>query len=317
MNPEIFSEWMRKQGHHVIRTNSSYWYNQGPRVYQAFPYHWVITIPEEELSDFVRNNKIVGLRYSTPLEASEGCLSYHAIYEKEEGAYSLEALGKWSRKNIRRGLKNCVVEPISFDKLAIDGWALQNDTLQRQGRNLNLTQGAWEKKCLLAKNLQGFTAWGAFVNGKLAASVITFQMNDWMYMLYQQCQREYLSLHVNNALSYTVTSAVLKQEGINSVLYGLHSLDAPSSVDEFKFRMGYKAKMVRQRVYFNSILANGVKTTTHTMLQKLQHRYPHNPTLAKAEGMVRFYLQGKLPLEQQPYPFSFEEKVTERNLLES
>ena len=37
MNSETFAEWLRRQGHRVYRTASSYWYEAGPRVLQAFP----------------------------------------------------------------------------------------------------------------------------------------------------------------------------------------------------------------------------------------------------------------------------------------
>jgi hypothetical protein len=34
----------------------------------------------------------------------------------------------------------------------------------------------------------------------------------------------------------------------------------------------------------------------------LAKRYPENPFLAKVEGMVRFYEQGKMSLDQQELP---------------
>ena len=51
MNAENFSEWQRRQKHKVIRTKSSYWYEASPHVFQAFPFHWVITPSEKEVND--------------------------------------------------------------------------------------------------------------------------------------------------------------------------------------------------------------------------------------------------------------------------
>ncbi|MBI5648846.1 MAG: hypothetical protein HZC40_00105 [Chloroflexi bacterium] len=300
MTPDIFAEWLSRQKYTVIRTASSYWYNQVPRVYQAFPYHWIIQPSDCELSNFLRENKSVGLRYSTSLDAIEGAVSYHAVYENS--VYGFENLGKWARKNVRRGLKNCNVQPISFETLAEEGWALQLDTLDRQGRRLELAKEIWRKRCLAACDLPGFEAWGALVAGRLAASVITFQMEDCCYMLYQQCHRDYLPVHVNNALSFVVTQTMINRPQIHSIFYGLHSLDAPSSVDEFKFRMGYTAKPVRQRVVFHPYLAPLFNRVSHAAVRGLLHWQPGHPTLAKAEGMMRFYLQGKLPLDKQELP---------------
>ena len=300
MNPEIFAEWLRRQGHKVARTASSYWVEFGPRVFQAFPYHWVIEPTEEELVGFLKEQKAIGMRYSTPITASLGSLSYHAIYTAS--SYDLENLGKWARKNVRRGLTRCNIEPISFDRLSDEGWSLQQDTLNRQGRRLKFAQEDWGKLCLSAKDLPGFEAWGALVGKRLAASVITFRMDDWCYMLYQQCHHLFLADHVNNALSYVVTQTMIHTTSVKSILYGLHSLDAPASVDEFKFRMGYAARPVCQRVVFNPMIAPFVNSLTYTGLKAMQSLFPGKSALAKAEGMLRFYLQGKRPLTQQDWP---------------
>jgi len=300
MSPEVFAEWLRRQGHHVIRTASSYWFNQGPRVYQAFPYHWIIQPTETELLQFLRQTAAMGLRYSTSLDFPTGHISYHAIYEGN--SYGFDSLGKWARKNVRRGLKNCSVEPISLERLSEDGWLLQRDTLDRQGRRLNLTKDKWETICSSAKDLPGFEAWGALCDGRLAASVITFLMDDCIYMLYQQCYREYLTEHVNNALSFVVTQTVTGRPQVRSILYGLHSLDAPANVDEFKFRMGYTAKAVRQRVVFHPRLTPFFNNATYKFVRLLSRLRPGDPVLAKAEGMFRFYLEGQRPLNQQTWP---------------
>jgi hypothetical protein len=74
--PEIFGEWMKRQGQQVFRTSSSFWHEQGPRVFQAFPYHWLITPSEKEITDFLREHQSIGLRYSTPMDTPTGYLSY-------------------------------------------------------------------------------------------------------------------------------------------------------------------------------------------------------------------------------------------------
>jgi hypothetical protein len=306
MSPDIFAEWFYRQGHSVLRTESSYWVDFGPRVYQAFPYHWLLTPTEEELNRFLQKNKLIGLRYSTPIDAPIGRISYHAVYEDE--TYEISQLSKWSRKNVRRGLRNCTVESISFDQLAKDGWELQVDTLDRQQHSYNTedVKSTWKSRCMAAKGLPGFEAWGAIVEGQLAASVITFLMDDCIYMLYQQCHRDFLREHVNNALGYVVTNTMIKRPEVKTILYGLHSLDAPSSVDEFKFRMGYSAKPVRQRVVFHPWFSPLFNSMTHRVLKAVTNLRANNLVLAKSEGMVRFYLEGKRPLEEQARPNALE-----------
>jgi hypothetical protein len=300
MKADIFAEWLRCHGHQVVRTESSYWYDAGPRVFQAFPYHWIIQPSSQELRALMLGRGIVALRYSTPASVPPGCISYHAVYDRPY--YTLEGLDRRSRQNVRAGLKNCHVEPISFERYAEEGSLLERDTLDRQGRRKKQWQEMWRQQCVAAAKLPGFEVWGAIADNRLAASLLTFQMEDCCEMIFQQCHRDYLSARVNNALTFVVTQTMLNRPGIRSVFYALHSLDAPCSVDEFKFRMGYTAKPVRQRIVFHPFLHPFINGLAHTAAARLLHRYPGNHTLAKAEGMLRFYLQGKRPLDVQDWP---------------
>jgi hypothetical protein len=300
MTPEVFAEWLRCQGQQVLRTASAYWHGQGPRVFQAFPYRWIVRPSEEELKGLLREHGIIAVRYSTALDAPLGCLSYHVVYEKP--TYDFEDLGKRTRKHVRRGLRNCAVEQVPFELLAREGWALQQDTLERQGRDVRLSREDWRRRCESAATLPGFEAWGALVEGALAASLITFQMGDCCYLLHQQCRQEFLTVNVNNALSFVVTKTLRGRPGVRTIFYGLHSLDAPPSTDEFKLRMGYTAKPVRQRVVFHPQWAPVFNPVTHALLKFMKRLRPGNPMLSKAEGMVRFYIEGKRPAEQQRMP---------------
>jgi hypothetical protein len=300
MNAEVFGEWFTQQGINVYKSDSSYWHKQGKIGLQAFPYHLTIEPDAVELSAVLRQASALALRYSAPLESPFGLYSYHAI--AEDRSYGMDTLSKWARKNVRRGMRTCVVEQIPLARLAEDGWELQCDTLDRQGRRVKVEKEEWRRRCEAAAGLPGFEAWGAYVGSQLAASVITFQMENWLYMLYQQCLRKFLQMHVNNALGFVVTRSALDRADVKSILYGLHSLDAPASVDEFKFRMGYIAKPVRQRV----VLARGLNWMTsrpaYAGIRCVKRLLPGNPTVSKTEGMIRFCRLGKLPLGLQPVP---------------
>jgi hypothetical protein len=140
------------------------------------------------------------------------------------------------------------------------------------------------------------------VGDELGAAALTFQMDDYGYILYQQSHRQYLSAKVNNALCFELTRNLKGIPGVKVIHYGLHSLDAPGSVDEFKFRMGYRAKPVRQRVVFHPLLQPLVNPASHRVVRKFLRLVPGNSALAKAEGLMRFYLEGRRPLQDQKPP---------------
>jgi hypothetical protein len=300
MNAEIFAEWLRRHGHQVFRTESSYWYDAGMRVYQAFPYHWLIKPQDKELSILFKKHHVLGLRYSTPIGSSQGCISYHAVLCKPN--YKLEDLDRRSRQNVRVGLRNCHIEKISIERLAEEGLELENDTASRQNRDLQLTKDRWRLRYQAAANLPGFEAWGALVGERLVASILLFQMEDTIELISQQCHRDFLKARVNNALAFKVTESMVRRPGIRSVFYTLQSLDAPASVDEFKFRLGYTPKPVRQKVVFHPLISPAVNHFTYKGLKWLRDRRPDKPLFTKAEGVVRFYLSGKLSALNQEWP---------------
>jgi hypothetical protein len=298
MNAETFAEWMRRQGHRVFRTASSYWYDAGPRVLQAFPYHWLITPDEKEIRALLMENGIAALRYSTPLDFPKGMVSYHIVLHKP---YELEMLKPQARNGVKRGLDHFKVEQISFERLATEGWVLQQDTLARQDRLRSMTQPEWERLCRSADGLPGFETWAAISNGELAGAVIICRIDDVFSVPYAFSHSRFLPEHVNNAIFYAVSREMLDRDGISGLFFTVQSLDAPVNVDEFKFRMGLKPKIVRQRVDFHPFLDPFATPTVHSWAQKLLQRDPSNPRIAKAEGMLRFHVEGQRDIAEQTW----------------
>jgi|WetSurSiteA1Bulk_404760.scaffolds.fasta_scaffold23045_2 hypothetical protein len=307
MNVEIFAEWLRRQGHTIIHTPSSYWYDAGPKVLQAFPFDWLIQPSKDELRDLIYKRGNIAARYSQPFDSVDGIVSYHVVLS---GLYSIEKLRPQARNGIRRGLQYCQVEQISFERLAKEGWILQQDTLERQGRTRCMSQSQWECICLSAQDLPGFEAWAAIVDGELAATMIISRIGDTYYVPYAQCYRKYLCVHANQALFYTASCEMLKRDGVRKIFFSLHSLDAPESVNEFKFRMGIMLKPVRQKIIFNPVIQPFATPLAHNLFTQLLKLDPHNPLVTKGEGMLRFYLQGKQPLAEQPCPKFMTEYLT-------
>ncbi len=302
MNTDIFAEWMKRQGLRVSHGAGSHWVELAPRVFQAFPFHGVIHPDENALKTMVRKLSAIGLRYSAPLESPEGMISYHVVYAGKD--YSLETLPSKARYDVRKGLSSFRVEPIALARLAAEGWDVRRETLVRQGRTEAEHQPWWEKMCRSADGLPGAESWGAMdaQTGKLAGALLAFTCDNCFCILFQQSRTEYLRLGVNNVLAHVATKNALARNGIAEVFYGLHSLDAPASVDDFKFRMGFSARPVRQRVVFHPWFAPFFNATSHRVLRGLRARFPERAALAKAEGMLRFQIEGRKPLADQAWP---------------
>jgi ribosomal protein S18 acetylase RimI-like enzyme len=309
MNTDVFAEWMRRQGYRVVRTESSYWYNAAPGVFQAFPYHWVITPTELEIRNLMLRHGVLAVRYSTPMEFPRGVASYHIVLREP---YTLDLLKAQARNGVKTGLNHFKIEQIAFERLATEGWRLQQDTLDRQGRLRSMTQSGWERLCRAGCDLEGFEAWAATSSGELAAAVIVARTQSIISIPFAMSHRRFLGDHVNNALFFSVSKELLKREGVDSLFFTVQSLDAPANVDEFKFRMGFQHKVVRQCVDFNPLIRPFATPLAHHVAQSLLQRDPSNPLFAKAEGMLRFHLEGLKPIGEQTWP---ERLLPDRSLL--
>lgn len=313
MNPEVFAEWLRRQGHRVVRTQSSYWFDQGPRVFQAFPYHWVIEPEEQELTEFLIAQKAIALRYSTPLDAPEGCVSYHTICARPH--YDLSDVGPKSRSQVRHGLRVCKVGPISFDEFAAEGFRMLQDTMKRQGGRSRMSKEQWERMASAASTLDGFEVWGASVGDQMGACIMFVRVDDCISILFQQSDSNFLAHRVNNALTFVLTQNLVLRPQVRTINYGLHSLDALPGVDQFKINMGYTVKPLRQRVVFHPWIPDGALRLLHSLLPVLRAVDPRNSTFAKVGGLVRFHLAGRKPLSQQEFPEALE--ASQKGLLDA
>jgi hypothetical protein len=263
-----------------------------------------------DLSQLLRRERAIAIRYSTPLSALVGKVSYHVVSIDKN--YGLGLLPKKARHDVQHGIAHATIEPIALSRLAEEGWTLRAQTLIRQGRDRAEHEKWWRRLCQGAEGLAGFEAWGALHDGKLVAALLALTTDECCSILYQQSLTDHMKYSVNNALTYAFTHEVIRRPHIRQVFYGLQSLDAPTTIDEFKFRMGYTAKPVRQRVVFHPMLAPIFNKASHALVLQLRRWQPANSMLAKTEGMLRFYIQGKQPLEQQSWPDCL---LTERSAL--
>ncbi len=312
MNVETFVEWLRRRGHNVFKTPSSYWYDAGPRILQAFPYHCLIKPSNEEIRSLLIKERIVALRYSSPLDTPVGKLSYHIVLNK---SYDISLLNRKTRNGVKRGLDHFGVEPISFNRLARDGWFLQQDTLKRQKRQSSMSKSEWETLCISAKDLPGFEVFAAVTGGELAAAAIVCRIDDTFCVPFAMSHSSFLGNHVNNALFYSMSYDLLKRDNMSGIFFTVESLDAPPHVDEFKVRMGFEPKPVRQVVAIHPYVRPFVTQPIYGVARRLSKRYPYSSHVSKTEGMMRFYLEGKRPLQYHTIPGFLKTKIEQVDIL--
>lgn len=296
MNAAIFAEFLARQGHTILQTESCYWYDAQPGFYFYFPYHRLIEPSAEELRTLRRGRLFIGARFFVPPQTGVRN-SYLLVCDDKN--YSLDSVdARYARRQTRRGLEHFEIRRVEFADLAESGLPLVQDTLTRQGRSRKTWDAArWRAYCLAADGLDGFEAWGAYREDQLAAFMITFLMEDHFTILHHSSATEFLPLYSNNALVYWVTKQKLSDPRISCVFYGPESLDAPESLDKFKFRMGFTTRPMDQKIVFNPLVKPLINPISQKMVQWLTERNPGSDLWRKLNGIIGFYRHTARPLE--------------------
>jgi hypothetical protein len=77
------------------------------------------------------------------LKSPEGMASYHVVLRNP--IHPGDAARPGTQRDEERLGASSRSSSISFDRLADEGWALQQDTLERQGRLSSMTQAEWQR----------------------------------------------------------------------------------------------------------------------------------------------------------------------------
>jgi len=288
MQPETLSEYFKRQGYRIFKSESCYWYNVQPGFYFNIPYHRLISPSKEELNKILWGIPCIAVRYFAHTDCI-GKSSYMIVCSDKN--YDITSVDpKYARRQTRRGLENFQIRQIDFKELAKHN-SINIDTLIRQGRKIGIwTNKRWKQYCLSADGLCGLEAWGAFHEDILVAFIVAYQMDDYYEILHHSSATQYLQLYPNNALVYYLTKLKLSTDEVNHVSYGPESLDAPASLETFKFRMGFQKQPMKQGIVFHPIIKPFINKFTYNLIQRFAARRSED-FWRKLEGVLRFYME--------------------------
>lgn len=274
-------QMLKAQGRHVVRTESCWWYNVygQNRVYYSFPPNRKVSPSGREIKEiFKLAPKAKAIRFIGPADAV-GRDSY--IWTARQ-PYDLESLTAKARNKVRQGLRNCQVKPVKLDELALAGEKAQADSMKRMGLPPNKQVFGGEML-----RSRAYEAWGAFVDDKMAAYLVTFRVDDWVYIQIHRSVNELLKYRPNNALIFTVISELLSRPGISTVSYGWEPLYDLDSLDAFKQAMGSRKEPCKQAFVLAPMLNVFFPSFVCSAVERLSRSYPSNQRLKQVAGVCR------------------------------
>ncbi len=286
-----YAGFLRALGHHVVRTDSGYWYNANRFFLLSAPPHRLYDPSERELRRIFLRLPCLGVRFAAPSHG-RGTLSYQLVCD--DPAYGWSSLSANVRSKVRRGLKRCEIAPAACSVLAAAGRRAHVDTLARQRRDDSLCGHAWERFWDVAGATPGFEGWGAWIHGELAAFLVSVTFDDGVEFLLARSSNDELGAYPNNALIFAVTEEMLVRRRAPKVTFGLESLEPVESLDQFKFSMGFRRQVLRQRIVFRPSVRALLRSGAVRALCRrwIERRGSEAVFWRKAAGLLRFAEEG-------------------------
>lgn len=200
------------------------------------------------------------------------------LYLRTDRPYTLHSLNPKARTKTRRALECCVVRRMGLEELAIEGEELNRQTMFRQGRGEDEERAAeeWRITCRAASGLADFEAWGAYVNGRLAACSVCALVEGCYDILLQASATDLLHRRPNNALAFTITQTALARPDVRAVSYGVRVRGESPGLGVFKEGMGFRPVLRHDRVVVNPVLRGALACGGARLIAGLRAQRPES-----------------------------------------
>lgn len=177
------------------------------------------------------------------------------LYLCTDQSYALEKLSSVMRRNVRRGMSELTIAPLTAEQLLAHGAAAFCETRRRVGLS-DGTPEVFRRGFVPHATLPGRLLLGAWKDGNVAAFLEITAVDDWAEI---ECfstdgLRQY---RPNDTLMYTALEYFLVERGYRVVSYGLSSIHAEGNANglhRFKTKVGFQAIPVHRAFVLHPLL---------------------------------------------------------------
>lgn len=245
---QLYSYRCKENYHH----DSGWWIKTHAGILTSVPYGRTIEPTETEVRFLLGRSGVWGLKYSAN-ESSNG-LSSGIFMAKRP--YSENNLKSKARNQYRKAAKYCTFKEIFYEDLLGAAFELNISTFNRQNRSDPMASATnWRNFCESFKRVQAARAFGVYVGDQLASYAIVVVSNNIAEIIIQSSSSDYLKFCPNNLLTFNITSMYLNEtDDIESVCYGLRSVESTDSLDHYKISMGYSLILTKQVILFHPLI---------------------------------------------------------------
>jgi len=277
-----FIDYFGDLGRHPQLVDGGVWYETGPGFMQRFPFHEVVPLSSTPGQGLFRTRRVQAARFGRQPAVEDAPSSSLWIRRRP---YSIDDLSANTRSKVRRGLKRTRIERVDFSELRTAAIDLLASTAERQGVSYRDRDAKrWSQFCDVAPRHNMIEAWAGYVDDQLAIFAVCFEVENCFQISTVRSDSALLNHYPNNALVHTLMTEADKRDSVDTVCYGLASLDrSTSGLNDFKLRAGFEAEpiddviLARQPFASARVLGRGL-----SRVEARSHRWAQAATVARS-----------------------------------
>jgi hypothetical protein len=287
---EAYVTHLAKSNIHIFQeAEGSFWRMHGRGVMMRKPTFHLVPPDADEVNHILWKGRAAVASYLRSVDEQHLANAY--LYLCTDQTYTLDKLSPVMRRNVRRGLKELEISPLTLEQLLSHGLTAFCDNRRRNG----LSDGTPD---VFRRRFTGFAKvpeqvfFGAWKGDQLAAFVTAIEVEDWAEL---GCfsMDAFLHCRPNDTLIYYTLHQYLVERRFRLVSYGLSSIQTDSNsagLHNFKLKVGFQALPVHRAFVLHPLLRPFVNRFTFWGVNTLLRCRPGNPRLKKASGMLALLL---------------------------
>ena len=285
MQGKAMAAHMELRGRRVVQAAGRLWHSVEGGLLMALPYQAPMDPESAEIAGMLFRHSALGARYLSAGQPGHKS----GIYVCRTRDYGFSSVQPRMRTLIRRGLEQCQVRRVEEDQLLSEGLRLNLDSMLRQGRiDPEFAEPAsWRRLVAAIRRTPEIAAHGAFVDGQLAAYMITCREDGWLYVLHQNSREDLLERSPNHALTFTVTRDAMADPEIHAMSYGVISMVSNPGLHQYKLRIGYEVERYSSVYQLHPAMAPLLASRPMLwMVRQWRRRQPENQRLERVETVL-------------------------------
>ena len=285
---EVVPEWLkrlrRQTGDRCFTASGNAWIRFHKWAFMRYPPQVISKVEKAERQEIFRKAKSLVISYQYVPDSGESANAL--LYLCSDKDYNLSKLSVNNRSKVRRGLKRLDVRRTTAHEIGKSGYQGYFDTCARNGIapiSKRKFQEKWEK----STEFPSRELWAAFVDDEIAAFGEVLICGKWAELLSTKSADKYLKDYPNHALFYSILYSVLHREGMESISYGLSSVQAggkKASLHHFKLSVNFDAIPVVRRIELNPFLRPLFNKATIKCANLLGRLLPKSRHILAARG---------------------------------